>query len=325
MSNSYKVGLFSFITIVILVFGFYFLKGINVFERKNNYYCVYERVDGLYKSNLVEIDGFPVGRVGEMQRNHETGQIVVRLDLEKGLRIPKSDQTTAQLFSTDFLGTKKIKLVFGESDEYYQDGDTINTYFKKDLTEQLGANIDPIMLEVKKMMPMLDTTIYGLQMMFDEKNPDGVNTTIRQINAALYKLNAILAANEANLQLTFKHLESITNNVEKNNKQITNILENFSDVSDSLQQANLKQTIENLNKTINDLNGVVADINSGKGTLGKVIKDDKLYASVDSAVLNLNRLLKDVKERPYRYIRINVLSSKKAEERQEKKYNESNR
>ncbi|MBK8658342.1 MAG: MCE family protein [Bacteroidetes bacterium] len=324
MSNPYKVGIFSFITIVIFVFGFYFLKGINVFERKNNYYCVFERVDGLYKSNLVEIDGFPIGRVGEMKRNHETGRIVVRLDLETDFRIPKSEKTYAQLFSTDFLGSKKIKLVFGESDEFYADGDTINTFFKKDLTEQIGANIDPIMLEVRKMMPMLDTTIYGLQMMFDEKNPNGVNTTILQLNQALYKLNAILAANEANLQLTFKHLEAITGNVEKNNAQITNILENFSAVSDSLQQANLKQTIQNLNTTIGELNGLVNDINAGKGTLGKVIKDDKLYASVDSAVLNMNVLLKDIKARPYRYIRINVLGSKKAEERQEKKYNESN-
>ncbi|MBP7389150.1 MAG: hypothetical protein KA841_02025, partial [Chitinophagales bacterium] len=207
---------------------------------------------------------------------------------------------------------------------FYSDGDTINTFFKKDLTEQIGANIDPIMLEVRKMMPMLDTTIYGLQMMFDEKNPNGVNTTINQLNLALYKLNAILAANEANLQLTFKHLEAITGNVEKNNAQITNILENFSAVSDSLQQANLKQTIQNLNTTIGELNGLVNDINAGKGTLGKVIKDDKLYASVDSAVSNMNVLLKDIKARPYRYIRINVLGSKKAEERQEKKYNESN-
>ncbi len=295
-----------------------------MFERKNNYYCVFERVDGLYKSNLVEIDGFPIGRVGEMKRNHQTGMIVVRLDLETDFRIPKSEKTYAQLFSTDFLGSKKIKLVFGKSDEFYSDGDTINTFFKKDLTEQIGANIDPIMLEVRKMMPMLDTTIYGLQMMFDEKNPNGVNTTINQLNLALYKLNAILAANEANLQLTFKHLEAITGNVEKNNAQITNILENFSAVSDSLQQANLKQTIQNLNTTIGELNGLVNDINAGKGTLGKVIKDDKLYASVDSAVSNMNVLLKDIKARPYRYIRINVLGSKKAEERQEKKYNESN-
>jgi phospholipid/cholesterol/gamma-HCH transport system substrate-binding protein len=55
----------------------------------------------------------------------------------------------------------------------------------------------------------------------------------------------------------------------------------------------------------------VNDINAGKGTLGKVIKDDKLYASVDSAVSNMNVLLKDIKARPYRYIRINVLGSKK--------------
>ena len=68
---------------------------------------------------------------------------------------------------------------------------------------------------------------------------------------------------------------------------------------------------------------MLTQINSGQGTLGKVIKDDELYTKVDSAVANLNVLLKDVKARPYRYISINVLGSKKAEQRRIERDNES--
>src|SRR5688572_8053578 len=104
MTNQVKVGIFFTLAVTIFILGFYFLKGINLFERKNVYYAVYERVDGLYKSNIVEVNGFPVGRVADMQRDPENGKIVVELDLDKNVKVPKSDSTVAQLVSTDLLG-----------------------------------------------------------------------------------------------------------------------------------------------------------------------------------------------------------------------------
>jgi phospholipid/cholesterol/gamma-HCH transport system substrate-binding protein len=131
VTNQAKVGIFTFVTIAIFILGFYFLKGTNLFVRKNVYYAVYDRVDGLYKSNLIEVNGFPVGRVGTMQRNPETGKIVVELDLDKNVKVPNSDSTVALLVATDFLGSKKVSLVFGDSKEYMNDGDTISTLFKR--------------------------------------------------------------------------------------------------------------------------------------------------------------------------------------------------
>ncbi len=323
VTNQAKVGIFSTIVIIIFVLGFYFLKGINLFENTKDYYAVYERVDGLNKSNIVEYNGFPVGRVSEMKRNTETGKIIVKFALDKTLRIPKSDSTIASLVSTDFFGSKKVNLVFGNSKEYYKEGDTISTSFKQDLTEQIGNQIDPIMINIQRMMPQLDSTIRGIKMMFDAGNPQSFHTSLAEINQILKQIDTILAQNSQTLRLTISNLQSITANVEKSNETITKILNNAGDFTDSLKQANIKQTIENLNTAITQLNEIVKDINEGNGTLGKVIKEDELYAKVDSAVMNLNVLLRDVKERPYRYISINVLGSKKAEERRAVKYNES--
>jgi phospholipid/cholesterol/gamma-HCH transport system substrate-binding protein len=249
--------------------------------------------------------------------------VVVRLDLDKGLKIPDSDSTVASLFSTDFLGTKKIQLVLGHSDKYMKEGDTINTYFKKDLTEQIGSQIDPIIGGISNMVPKLDSTISGLSWLFDQKNPKGIYQTKGEIDVALVKLDLILAENQITIKTTLNNLQSITGNIEKNNAQITTILKNASNITDSIEQANLRQTIENLNATISQLRTLVSDLNEGQGTLGKVMKDEGLYHKVDSAVSNLNVLLKDVKERPYRYINISVFGQKKHEKRMEEKYNES--
>ncbi|HWB62335.1 MAG TPA: MlaD family protein [Chitinophagales bacterium] len=323
MKDSVKVGIFTVITIAIAVLGYYFLKGIDLFQRKNSYYAVYDRVDGLYKSNLVEINGFPVGRVGDMERDPVTGKIVVRLDLDKDLKLPNSPKTVASLFSTDFLGTKKIQLLLGKSDSYLNGGDTINTYFRKDLTEQIGSQIDPIMAGVNNMVPKLDSTISGINWFVDQRNPRGIYTTKNQVDEALIKLNGILDANQATLQATLKNIESITANIEKQNGTITVMIKNVGSFSDSLQQANLKQTILNLNSSVEQLKTLLGDVNAGHGTLGKVVKDDALYTKVDSTVGSLNTLLKDIKARPYRYINISVFGAKAHEKRMEKNYDES--
>ncbi len=323
MTNQAKVGIFTFVTVAIFISGFYFLKGTNLFVRKNVYYAVYERVDGLYKSNLVEINGFPIGRVGSMNRDPETGKIVVELDLDKNVKVPKSDSTCALLVSTDFLGSKKVKLVFGNSGTFMDDGDTISTLFKKDITEQLGSEIDPIMADVNKMLPTLDSAVGGIRLMFDVNDTRSIYTTLGKVNRAVDGINGIIAKNDKTITATLDNLQSFTENLKKNNDKITHLLANFDDLSDSLKQANLKETITNLNATITQLKTMLTDINQGKGTLGKVVKDDGLYTKVDSAIGNLNYLLKDVKARPYRYIRINVLGSKKAEKRRAVEDNET--
>jgi len=323
VTNQAKVGIFTTITIAIFILGFYFLKGTNLFVRKNVYYAVYDRVDGLYKSNIIEINGFPIGRVGPMERNPETGKIVVELDLDKNVKVPKSDSTCALLVSTDFLGSKKVKLVFGNSSTYMEDGDTISTLFKKDITEQLGSQIDPIMSDVNKMLPKLDSAIGGIKIMFDANDSRSIFTTLNKANATVDGVKELIAKNDKNITLLIANLQSFSDNLQKNNSTINNILANANNLTDSLQKANLKQTVENLNATITQLKMLLTQVNEGKGTLGKVVKDDALYAKVDSAVGNLNVLLKDVKARPYRYISINVLGSKKAEQRRAQQYNES--
>ena len=323
MTNQARVGIFSTATIIIFVLGFYFLKGVNLFERKNVYYAVYDRVDGLYKSNQVEIKGYPVGRVAAMSYNPVSGKIVVELTLNKDIKVTKSDSTMAQLISVDLLGSKKVSLVMGQSNEFLSPGDTINTYFKKDVMEQLGPQVGDVVSDVKLMLPKLDSSLAGIKLLFDVNDPRSIYTTFAKVNSALTKVDTILARNGETLKLTIRNLESITANIEKSNDQITKILKNAGSFTDSLQQSNIKQTIQNLNASIDQLKAMLSDVNQGKGTLGKIVKSDALYAKVDSTVSNLNNLVKDVKARPYRYISINVLGAKKAEERREKKYNEA--
>ena len=47
MNKEVKVGLFMTITLVMLYFGFNYLKGIDFFSSTNKYYAIYDNVDQL--------------------------------------------------------------------------------------------------------------------------------------------------------------------------------------------------------------------------------------------------------------------------------------
>jgi len=47
LTNETKVGALAAVAIAILILGYSFLKGNDVFSRENELYAVYDRVDGL--------------------------------------------------------------------------------------------------------------------------------------------------------------------------------------------------------------------------------------------------------------------------------------
>jgi len=63
ISNETKIGALTAIAITVLILGYSFLKGNDVFNGSNKYYAVYRSVDGLSVSKPVLVNGFPIGNV----------------------------------------------------------------------------------------------------------------------------------------------------------------------------------------------------------------------------------------------------------------------
>ena len=53
ISNETKVGALTVIAIVMLILGYNYLKGNELFSSTNTYYAIYDNIDGLTPSNAV--------------------------------------------------------------------------------------------------------------------------------------------------------------------------------------------------------------------------------------------------------------------------------
>jgi phospholipid/cholesterol/gamma-HCH transport system substrate-binding protein len=70
--------------------------------------------------------------------------------------------------------------------------------------------------------------------------------------------------------------------------------------------ARLDETTASLDRSTRSLEAVLSRIEKGEGTLGKLTRDDTLYANLNEAALNLSRLAEDVRRQPKRYVNLSL-------------------
>ena len=68
---------------------------------------------------------------------------------------------------------------------------------------------------------------------------------------------------------------------------------------DSLTQADL-------DGLVNSFKSLVDNINDPDGSVGKILKNDSIYNSVDSLLIDVNSLVRKIQENPKKYLKISV-------------------
>ena len=101
ISNETKIGALAAVSIAVLILGFNYLKGKELFDKNTRLFAVFNKVDGLAVSNPVLVNGMQVGKVASV---HETDLnltgVVVTIDLLKDYRIPTTLVSTDSPFTT---------------------------------------------------------------------------------------------------------------------------------------------------------------------------------------------------------------------------------
>ena len=121
-------------------------------------------------------------------------------------------------------------------------------------------------------------------------------------------LDGIMVSGKSRIAKILKNAESITTNLENNNKNIEKILKNFADISDTVAASNLVGIIDNADKSLAKFSSVMDKIEKGEGTLGLLLNDEELYNKLEQTSADLDKLFIDIKENPKRYVRFSAFS-----------------
>lgn len=302
---------------VLLYWGFNFLKGEQVFEKKNVLYAVYDKVEGLTAAKPVLINGYKVGMIDDVYFHPDgSGRLMVAMNITTDFVIARN--TKATIVSTDLLGEKAINLDLGTSPEPAVSGDTLISDIELSLTEEVNKQVAPLKEKVESLFGSVDTVLILISGFLDDNAQNNFGATFSSLRRSVTRLESTLTQldktvnnSKGDIQGTFANLHKITTNLEQNGEQLSGIFNNLNAITDSLSKARLKETFASLNEALAAAESVLKKVDTGDGTMGKLINDPELYENLERASEQLDLLLLDIKYNPKRYVDLSLFGGRK--------------
>lgn len=288
-SRELKVGVLAIICLVILYFGFNFLKGVNIFSPTKVYVGQFDRMNGLTAQSPVYIKGYQVGLVEAIQYDFSrTPAFTVLVSIDKQIVLPRGTQMA--LVSDGLLGGGAIELqlpALMNRAMPHQDGDTLMTQIVPGLMDNLQtgllAQLDSVLTEATNLLATLN----------NEVEQGSLHATLQNIE----RITKDLTVSSRDIrQLTHAQLPELMHKVD-------NTVEGLQTIVTDVQSADIQSIILSLDSTIAVLNQA---LQSEEGTLGLLLNDTQLHdnlnttlRNLDAAVLNVDTIVQSIKARPF--------------------------
>ena len=283
-----KTAFLAIIAILLLIFGYSFLKGKNLLDSSRTFHAVYNDVEGLSPSSAVTINGLKVGQV----------TLVVSFTVENDFEFSKN--STAQIYGGNIIGGKSLAILPDyEINQMAKSGDTLNSDIEEGIMELVNDRLTPLQDKVENTIVSADSLVTAINKILNDSTRYNIQNTFKDLNAtvASFKVTAnalegIVGRNSGKIDNTFTNLDEMTTN--------------FNSFSDTLTKMDIGKITADLEKVVADFESVSDKLNNKEGTAGKLINDDAVYNNLDNATKQLEQLLQDVKLNPKRYVHFSV-------------------
>lgn len=241
---------------------------------------------GIDVGDAVWVSGVKKGRVDAVQLQG-VGKVRVSLTVDADVT-PRLDASAA-VASLDFLGNKIIDYTPGQREEPLPDGTVIVGQQKGELAEMAGG----LATRVDELIGNA-TALVSNQLGVDVHNT--LVATQRALNVLAQAGSGPLVAQTtstlAATERTMARLDSLLGSA--GGKRVDTIT------------ANLARLSQNLGNATASLDTLLGAAGRGEGTLGMMAHDSTLYRNLNQTLEALTALLKDLKERPGRYLTVKV-------------------
>ena len=300
LSNEAKIGIAVFFAIIILIGGIIFLKGIDFRSKDYRLTLFYGNVNGLAEGSPITIAGLNIGKVQDMRLAGNV--IAVGIAIDNKVNISKDSK--AFIKSSSLMGGKQIAMIPGISPETLKDGDTLTGAYEADLTE-LTSTLSPISSNVLGILERVNST-------FDDPTRRNIQSILLELNRAAKDLQQVILQQGGHLDYALGNFTTFSEDMSRFAKRLDTIaVDQKGNVGDGIKSIRvMAKTMEEASGRFKDasasIDNVFKKLERGDGTIGKLMNDERLYNHLDSLILSLNELAKDLKANPKRYVNVSV-------------------
>ena len=307
MNKEIRTGIIAIFTIVVLIYGINYLKGLNILDKNRIFHAKYDNIDGLLKGSVISLNGFSVGIVSNISLQSDNS-LLVSVKINEDFDVPAN--SILKISNQDLMGTKGISVILGNSDLLAKNNDTLIAEIENSLQDEVNKQILPLKNKAEGLISSVDSlmVIFTSVLITDARKNlassfKNLDETFILMSESMKELNKLVVTNEKNISNSIKNFESITGNISDNNESIENILKKMSSISDSVSSKDIGDIIKNLNNITNK-------ISVGQGNLGLLNSDDQLYRNIEKTTNDISILVEEIKKDPKKYFNFSVLGNR---------------
>nr|MBS0038369.1 MCE family protein [Saprospiraceae bacterium] len=322
--NEVKIGIFSIVIILVSIWGYQFLKGKNILASSNIFYAKYETVEQLPQNAEILLRGKRVGTVSDIFFSSEMEYIVIELDIDKNIPVPKDAKV--HIVSMGIASQKAVELIFDkacEGNNCAKSGDYLiglRKGFIESMVDQ--EELQEYMLIIREGLSGIIDTLSNRFTEGEEGNEffktfERLGNTVANLEKITTRIDRQLALSGDGISQVVKNTQNITAKLDSQMDSLLQTLSNLNQITGDLAQQNLGDRLSGtfdkadeglvkLSGSMEKLNQLLLSISEGDGTLSKLINEPDIAQNLQTSLNNLNLLIEDIRLNPGRYTHVKV-------------------
>ena len=291
------------------------MKNSKLFQTSREFYVSYENVVGLEAGAPVTINGMRVGKVKDLSLANKMGDaVLVTFEIENEFEFAKS--SVIKIYASGIIGGNNLAVLPATGDPIMaRSGDTLTGELESGMIDGLIEKFSPIEKSLLSTLTKVDSVLSDVDQILDKKSKENLRKSMESLSVAMDQLsqtatglNLLVDRNQNELDAAFKSILKTSTNLET--------------ITDSIAAVNTAQMLKDLSGSINALNKITNSMAEGQGTIGALMQDKGLYDDLRTFTEDAQNLLKDIKERPKRYVHFSLFG--KSEEAEDESSNKKN-
>jgi phospholipid/cholesterol/gamma-HCH transport system substrate-binding protein len=296
------VGVFLILAILAGLAALFILTDAAIFRGRYIVTTHVPNAGGIRRGDPVQMLGVNIGRVQRFKID-QSG-VAIRLELEGEYDVPADSHVL--LKSSGLLGGMVADIVPGESKQRLANGDTIP-----------GQSEEAMMATANRVATQVEAVLARAERVLSDPNIDSIGSTTRNLEAGSGQMRKLLADMNVAVNDQRRELKSLTASLQRSAEGFEKVATG-PELERTLKQidaatARIDTVMASLDRTSTAVEGVMGRLDRGEGTLGKLMRDEELYRSMNAAMLNMNqatvninKLSEEVRRDPKKYLRLSV-------------------
>jgi phospholipid/cholesterol/gamma-HCH transport system substrate-binding protein len=273
--NPLKVGLLTLAALAsIVVMSLKITQNQSGFGKHITYKTILEDASGIFEKTPIKVAGINAGRIKSIEL--EGNKALLTFEILEKIKITPSAKM--KIKSVGLLGDKFIDMDLGDQmGDRLPEGSMITMAGGEGL-DSLAKDASAVLREVKEIAATVKESLR------DDEGRNLVKEIVTNINDMTASLKRITTGNEDKVNKIIEDIEAVS-------AQLAHETDRFQKDSLMADLSKIGPILDKVDATVTDLRTIVSDVKDGKGTVGKLLRDDAVVDQVSQTLSSVNRLV----------------------------------